>query len=95
MDKTFVRTKLGGQNSVDKIRWTKFVGQNFCPDIRGRGRNVTGWRSFVRPSGTEDVVRVYAEAGTRRDCDELAMKVAKMVHEYTTTPTPNVFNNVL
>lgn len=26
-------------------------------------------RSFVRPSGTEDVVRVYAEAGTRADAD--------------------------
>lgn len=26
-------------------------------------------RSFVRPSGTEDVVRVYAEAATRTDAD--------------------------
>ena len=32
-------------------------------------------RCFVRPSGTEDVVRVYAEAATQEDADELAKKV--------------------
>jgi len=30
---------------------------------------VEGGRSFVRPSGTEDCVRVYAEAKTRQDAD--------------------------
>ena len=29
-------------------------------------------RCFVRPSGTEDVVRVYAEAETQADSDKLA-----------------------
>ncbi|KAK9765865.1 hypothetical protein K7432_005477 [Basidiobolus ranarum] len=38
-------------------------------------------RSFVRPSGTEDVVRVYAEAATRHECDELAFKVAGLVFD--------------
>ncbi|XP_066151550.1 phosphoacetylglucosamine mutase isoform X2 [Euwallacea fornicatus] len=38
-------------------------------------------RSFVRPSGTEDLIRVYAEAATRQDCDKLAEEVAKKVHE--------------
>ena len=37
-------------------------------------------RSFVRPSGTEDVVRVYAEACTREKCDEIAKAVASLVH---------------
>lgn len=37
-------------------------------------------RSFVRPSGTEDVVRVYAEAATRQECDDLALAVANLVH---------------
>lgn len=37
-------------------------------------------RSFVRPSGTEDVVRVYAEAATRQECDELALAVSALVH---------------
>lgn len=34
-----------------------------------------------RPSGTEDVVRVYAEAATREECDELAYKVAGLVYD--------------
>ncbi|KAF7269692.1 phosphoglucomutase 3-like protein nst [Rhynchophorus ferrugineus] len=38
-------------------------------------------RSFVRPSGTEDVVRVYAEASTKQDCDRLAAEVARKVFE--------------
>jgi len=37
-------------------------------------------RSFVRPSGTEDVVRVYAEATTQEKADELALTVARHVH---------------
>mmetsp|Transcript_37959 Transcript_37959/g.122789 ORF Transcript_37959/g.122789 Transcript_37959/m.122789 type:complete len:97 (+) Transcript_37959:696-986(+) len=34
-------------------------------------------RAFVRPSGTEDVVRVYAEAATQQAADELARKVGQ------------------
>lgn len=39
-------------------------------------------RSFVRPSGTEDVVRVYAEAALRPHADELAWKVAGVVYDF-------------
>ncbi|KAH9982672.1 phosphoacetylglucosamine mutase [Lactifluus volemus] len=35
-------------------------------------RRYDGGRSFVRPSGTEDVVRVYAEAAIKSQADELA-----------------------
>ncbi|KAG8911522.1 Phosphoacetylglucosamine Mutase [Tulasnella sp. 417] len=38
-------------------------------------------RSFVRASGTEDAVRVYAEAATRETADELAFKVAGLVYD--------------
>ncbi|GAA6019201.1 hypothetical protein JCM11491_001415 [Sporobolomyces phaffii] len=38
-------------------------------------------RSFVRPSGTEDCVRVYAEAATREQADALAQKVAGIVFD--------------
>jgi len=38
-------------------------------------------RSFVRPSGTEDVVRVYAEADTRQAADDLANDVVNIVKE--------------
>lgn len=38
-------------------------------------------RSFVRPSGTEDCVRVYAEAETKEAADQLANEVAGIVKE--------------
>lgn len=38
-------------------------------------------RSFARASGTEDAVRVYAEAYTQTEADRLAEKVAEMVKE--------------
>lgn len=36
---------------------------------------------LCRPSGTEDVVRVYAEADTQENCDKLARNVVKTVFE--------------
>ncbi|KAL1496810.1 hypothetical protein AB1Y20_014396 [Prymnesium parvum] len=38
-------------------------------------------RCFVRPSGTEDVVRVYAEAATQAEADELALLTAQATHK--------------
>ena len=38
-------------------------------------------RCFIRPSGTEDVVRIYAEASTRELADELATMAAAIVHK--------------
>jgi phosphoacetylglucosamine mutase len=43
--------------------------------------NYPNARCFVRPSGTEDVVRVYAEAQTREECDLLANQVSMLVWE--------------
>ncbi|XP_056604331.1 phosphoacetylglucosamine mutase [Triplophysa dalaica] len=37
-------------------------------------------RAFVRPSGTEDVVRVYAEADTQKGADSLAHEVSLVVY---------------
>lgn len=42
-------------------------------------KKVRQGRSFARASGTEDAVRVYAEAATRAEADDLANKVAKIV----------------
>ncbi|KAG6588490.1 Phosphoacetylglucosamine mutase, partial [Cucurbita argyrosperma subsp. sororia] len=39
-------------------------------------------RCFVRPSGTEDVIRVYAEASTQEAADNLANSVAKLVDQF-------------
>ncbi|KAL7747282.1 hypothetical protein RI367_007336 [Sorochytrium milnesiophthora] len=44
-------------------------------------KKVNKGRAFVRPSGTEDVVRVYAEAATPQECDQLAYKVAGLVYD--------------
>lgn len=38
-------------------------------------------RSFVRPSQTEDIVRVYAESGSQEDANQLAEQVAEKVRE--------------
>jgi phosphomannomutase len=38
-------------------------------------------RAFARPSGTEDAVRVYAEAETKAAADQLAIDVARAVYD--------------
>ncbi|KAL5791474.1 hypothetical protein ACOSP7_000068 [Xanthoceras sorbifolium] len=42
----------------------------------------TRGRSFIRPSGTEDVIRVYAEASTQEEVDNLANSVAELVDQF-------------
>jgi len=50
-------------------------------------------RCFVRPSGTEDAVRVYAEAATQQLADGLALDAALAVHRLAggTGPAPTAF----
>ncbi|XP_072528813.1 phosphoacetylglucosamine mutase [Salminus brasiliensis] len=43
-------------------------------------KKYTKARAFVRPSGTEDVVRVYAEANTQESADDLAHEVCLAVY---------------
>ncbi|QRW19249.1 phosphoglucomutase/phosphomannomutase, alpha/beta/alpha domain protein [Rhizoctonia solani] len=45
-------------------------------------RKYESGRSFVRPSGTEDVVRIYAECSNVAQVDELANRVARLVYEH-------------
>ncbi|KAK9453798.1 hypothetical protein V1511DRAFT_462092 [Dipodascopsis uninucleata] len=52
------------------------------PQIDDLMKKYKNGRSFVRASGTEDVVRVYAEAATRHEADELAIKVAELLKDY-------------
>lgn len=40
-----------------------------------------GSRAFVRPSGTEDLIRVFAESPTESHCDKLALNVAQIVYD--------------
>ncbi|KAK2986891.1 hypothetical protein RJ640_007928 [Escallonia rubra] len=39
-------------------------------------------RCFIRPSGTEDVIRVYAEASTQEAAESLASSVARLVDQF-------------
>ncbi|KAI0482256.1 phosphoglucomutase/phosphomannomutase domain-containing protein [Xylariaceae sp. FL0804] len=45
-------------------------------------KKYTNARAFARASGTENACRVYAEAATRSEADELANKVAIIVKQY-------------
>lgn len=49
--------------------------------IGGAVHKYTRGRAFVRASGTEDAVRVYAEAGTRTEADELSQEVVQLVKD--------------
>ena len=55
------------------------------PDVQPRIDALVGkfknGRSFARASGTEDAVRVYAEAATRSETEDLAQKVASIVKQ--------------
>ena len=50
-------------------------------------------RCFVRPSGTEDYVRVYAEAKTQEDADKLAVLCIQAIatHVGITGDIPQTF----
>ncbi|KAJ0243760.1 Phosphoacetylglucosamine mutase [Hirschfeldia incana] len=50
--------------------------------INGEIKKYKRGRAFIRPSGTEDVVRVYAEASTQEDADSLANAVAQLVKSF-------------
>ncbi|KAL0735621.1 hypothetical protein Bca4012_011831 [Brassica carinata] len=50
--------------------------------INGEIKKYQRGRDFIRPSGTEDVVRVYAEASTQEDADSLANSVSQLVKRF-------------
>jgi phosphoacetylglucosamine mutase len=68
-DETKVLAPLSLQQAIDQVV-SSLESQDNLPV-----------RAFVRPSGTEDVVRVYAEAPTQSDADNLAYKVASFVYD--------------
>nr|XP_018910428.1 PREDICTED: phosphoacetylglucosamine mutase-like [Bemisia tabaci] len=43
-------------------------------------KNYPSGRAFIRPSGTENFVRIYAEADSQKNADSLAAEVAQAVH---------------
>ena len=48
-------------------------------DIDQAISEVQSGKAFVRPSGTEDILRLYAEASTEEQVDQLGSKILKII----------------
>ena len=70
--------------SIDEMRAEEPIAmQN---DLDQYMKQVTNGRCFVRPSGTEDVVRVYAEAATEDEAKWLANKATEAIIAHVGAP---------
>ncbi len=74
-----VKDRTAVSTSNDERRVTSPL--NLQDAIDGLVSKEENARAFVRPSGTEDVVRVYAEASTQEGADRLAYKVGAAVYD--------------
>ncbi|XP_078445810.1 phosphoglucosamine mutase-like protein [Wolffia australiana] len=79
-----LKVKVANRNAVSTTESeTRVVDPPGLQDaIDAETAKYNAGRSFVRPSGTEDVVRVYAEASTQAAADALAASVALHVSHY-------------
>jgi len=50
-------------------------------DIDASVAKVNGGKAFVRPSGTEDVLRLYAEAQTMEEVEMLTTEITNVINE--------------
>ncbi|XP_009595404.1 phosphoacetylglucosamine mutase isoform X1 [Nicotiana tomentosiformis] len=74
VDRTAVLTANAETVAVQPIGIQEAINAEIAKYPRGR--------CFIRPSGTEDVIRVYAEATSQDAADALASSVAKLVDQY-------------
>ncbi|WP_226659980.1 phosphoglucosamine mutase [Pseudalkalibacillus hwajinpoensis] len=72
---SLVNVKVTDKNKVDSNERIQETIQQVESDMNGEGR------ILVRPSGTEPLVRVMAEAPTKELCDEYVNRVVSMVKE--------------
>lgn len=72
-DKDVIKTKDAGRTCVEPTDAQTI--------INGIVKMHEPARCFIRPSGTENVVRIYAEAQTQQLADQLASKVAQSMSE--------------
>jgi len=77
MTKVLVKDRSLVRTTVDETAVTEPSGLQ--PIILDLVSTVENGRSFVRPSGTEDCVRVYAEGASQALADKLADDVGKQV----------------
>ncbi|GAB1598725.1 phosphoacetylglucosamine mutase-like [Argonauta hians] len=77
--KVNVKDKLVFKTTFDEQRLTQPIElQNAIDKLCS---NVPGGRAFVRPSGTEDVVRVFSEADSVDDAKKLGYEVSQRVYD--------------
>ena len=76
-DRSLIRTKNAEQQVEDP--------KELQDQIDALVKEVPLGRAFVRPSGTEDIVRVYAEAATQAEADRLAENIRGAVSQYFST----------
>lgn len=79
--KVRVADRLALTTTPDESRLVEPAALQAAIDAAVAEVDASNGRAFVRPSGTEDVVRVYAEAATVADADRLAAKVAQAVYD--------------
>ncbi|CCI46691.1 unnamed protein product [Albugo candida] len=91
-DKPTRETKIPVEEMKSAAEWSSNAFQQNVDEIISE-MAVSNARAFVRASGTESVVRVFAEADTQQDCDSLALKIAQWVHCHCNGvgPSPNAF----
>ncbi|CAI8033193.1 Phosphoacetylglucosamine mutase [Geodia barretti] len=87
--RSFVRCYI--QQLKLHVSWLKIS------EVKRKNSENSRWVSHIQPSGTEDVVRVYAEAETQALADELTVQVAAKVFDLAggTGETPTRSNNFL
>lgn len=76
-DRTVIRTQDAERRVCEPVKLQMQIDALVETSQMGKAR------AFVRPSGTEDVVRVYAEEDTQQSADLLAKKVAQLVYDHS------------
>jgi len=79
--KVRVADRLALTTTADESRLVEPEALQAAIDAAVAEVDAASGRAFVRPSGTEDVVRVYAEAASVEQADRLAASVARAVFD--------------
>merc|ERR1712154_200346 len=85
MERPSVLTKL---RVKDRALFKTTNAEQTCLEPKGLQSNIDqicakykDSRSFVRPSGTEDCVRIYAEANTQNEAEQINLLVQRAVYD--------------
>lgn len=70
--------------NTDKHNDTSSDDNKITTDITKQTADKIHARAFVRPSGTEPIVRIYCEASRQDACEQLAATIEQIVNKYCT-----------